>query len=52
MLHCGSDGWGKLIGKMDVPDSRYLISVLSIVPPKIDIPEVIVLWSFWQQNLN
>jgi hypothetical protein len=24
MLHCGSAGWGKLIGKMDVPDSRYL----------------------------
>jgi hypothetical protein len=22
--HCGSVGWGKLIGKMDVPDSRYL----------------------------
>jgi len=30
----------------------YLISVLSIVPPDVDTPEVIVLWLLWQQNLK
>ncbi len=27
MLHCGGVGWGKLIEKMDVSNSRYLANI-------------------------